>query len=86
MFHIEDPEGKRKTIFMSALKARFRRHKSWLVSRFIKKKKVVDEEGNANANKMPWELYGCYITKEQWETFETYVTSEEFQVITYCMY
>jgi hypothetical protein len=84
MFHIEDPKGKKKKNFMVALKARFRRHKSWLVSRFIKNKKVADEEGNATADKKPWEVYSCYITKEQWETFETYVTSEEFQVITYC--
>ena len=79
MFQIDDPEGKKKRLFERAVGARRRKLRSQLVSRFIKKEKAP-KEGNPNANKKPWELYGSFITKEQWERFEAYVGTKEFKV------
>ena len=79
LFHIDDPNGVRKKIFLRALAARFRNHKAEMVARFINKKNAP-KEGNPNADKKPWELYQGFITEEQWKIFEAYVASDQFKV------
>ena len=75
----DDAEGKRKKNFLRALAARFRRRKSWLVSRFITKT-TGPSAGSEDAHKQPWEVCEGQFTQAQWEQFEEYVRSDEFQV------
>ena len=61
------------------MSARFRKHKSWLVARFITKE-VAPRKGSPNADKKPWELYNGYFIEEQWKEFKLYCQSDEFKV------
>uniref|UniRef100_A0A803MRA3 Uncharacterized protein n=1 Tax=Chenopodium quinoa TaxID=63459 RepID=A0A803MRA3_CHEQI len=80
-FHIDDPKGSKEKKFHEAVGARFRKHKSWLVSRFITKETAPPLD-SPSANIKPWELYEGYITEEQWKEFETYCNINEFKALS----
>ncbi|XP_021753209.1 uncharacterized protein LOC110718634 [Chenopodium quinoa] len=80
-FHIDDPKGSKEKKFHEAVGARFRKHKSWLVSRFITKRTAPPPD-SPSANIKPWELYEGYITEEQWKEFETYCNTDEFKALS----
>ncbi|XP_021744712.1 uncharacterized protein LOC110710688 [Chenopodium quinoa] len=80
-FHIDDPKGSKEKKFHEAFGARFRKHKSWLVSRFITKETAPPPDPPI-ANIKPWELYEGYITEEQWKEFETYCNTDEFKALS----
>uniref|UniRef100_A0A803MXY7 DUF8039 domain-containing protein n=1 Tax=Chenopodium quinoa TaxID=63459 RepID=A0A803MXY7_CHEQI len=77
-FHIDYPKGSKEKKFHEAVGARFRKHKSWLVSRFITKENATPPN-SPSANIKPWELYEGYITEEQWKEFETYCNTDELR-------
>ncbi|XP_021728431.1 uncharacterized protein LOC110695510 isoform X2 [Chenopodium quinoa] len=80
-FHIYDPKGSKEKKFHEAVGARFRKHKSRLVSRFITKETAPPLD-SPSANIKPWELYEGYITEEQWKDFEKYCNTDEFKALS----